>query len=246
MKKFKFLFIIIPTITLICLLVFLLAEKPENRQETTEKSSTEETTSGFTSGIDVSEYQGEIDWIKVKESGVEFAIIRLGFRGYGAEGNIQKDINFDINMSGALNAGVDVGIYFYSQAVNEQEAMEEADFVLENISNYYVEYPLVIDSEYIQGVDSRANNLTPEERTAVVKAFCKRIEQSGYSPGIYSHGKWLTEGMDLDDLSDYFIWLQDYNGEYTDLIEHQMLQYSNTGYINGINGKVDLDKFYDN
>lgn len=245
MKIFKFFITAILLILFVFLILYFLKEKPESTQETKIDFETDEVIN-FTEGIDVSEYQGDIDWSEVKESGVEFAIIRLGYRGYGTEGNFKKDKNFDKNMAGAIEAGVDVGVYLFSQAVTSQEAMEEADYIIENISDYYVEYPLFIDVEYIQGEDARANNLTSEQRTDIVRTFCKRIEQAGFYPGVYSSGEWFTESMDITKLSDYFLWLQDYTGEYSGLIECNMLQYTDSGNVNGIDGNVDLNKFFDN
>ena len=136
-------------------------------------------------GIDVSKYQGSIDWQKVKENGIEYAFIRLGIRGYGT-GKLALDEYFEENMSGAAQAGIETGIYFFTQAVNEAEAVEEAQFVLENIAQYDVKCPIVFDVELIPNDDSaRANGLTMEERTDIAIAFCEEIKGAGYTPMIY-------------------------------------------------------------
>lgn len=130
-------------------------------------------------GVDVSTYQGEIDWQKVKEQGIEFAIIRIGFRGYGESGNLVLDERYLENVEAANKAGIKIGVYFFSQAISEEEAKEEARFVLENIKGQPIEYPICYDLEKIKYDDTaRANNLNKEQRTKNAIAFCKEIQEN--------------------------------------------------------------------
>lgn len=191
-------------------------------------------------GIDVSKYQGDIDWKKVKESGVEFAIIRLGFRGFN-EGTLELDPYFVQNMEGATEAGVLVGVYFFSQATTIAEALEEADFVLEQIREYKISYPVIFDTEYVTTFDARANKLSRQLRTDVTKAFCEKIQSAGYHPMIYANTKWMVMGIDLEQLSAYDLWFAYYGNNLTFPYNFQMYQYSDSGSIPGIKGNVDLN-----
>ncbi len=191
-------------------------------------------------GIDVSKYQGDIDWEKVKESGVEFAIIRLGFRGFN-EGTLELDPYFVQNIEGAIKAGVSVGVYFFSQATTIEEAMEEADFVLEQIKDYKISYPVIFDTEYVTTYDARANNLSRQLRTDITKTFCEKIQSAGYHPMIYANTKWMVMGIDLEQLSAYDLWFAYYGNNLTFPYDFQMYQYSDSGSIPGIKGNVDLN-----
>lgn len=203
-------------------------------------------------GIDVSKHNGNIDWAKVKESGVNFAIVRVGNRGYGAEGNLVTDPKFVDNMKGAISNGIDVGVYFYSQAITEAEAIEEADMTLklikENGFEGKIKYPIIIDTEKSGG---RADSLSKEARTAVVKAFCERVKKSGYEPMIYANKDWLLNNLNMNQLESYDVWVAHYNNT-TDPIKnptdykgkYQIWQYTSTGKINGISGDVDLNIGY--
>ena len=203
-------------------------------------------------GIDVSKHNGNIDWAKVKESGVNFAIVRVGNRGYGAEGNLVTDPKFVDNMKGAMSNGIDVGVYFYSQAITESEAIEEADMTLklikENGFEGKIKYPIIIDTEKSGG---RADSLSKESRTAVVKAFCERVKKAGYEPMIYANKDWLINNLNMNQLESYDVWVAHYNNT-TDPIKnptdykgkYQIWQYTSTGKINGISGDVDLNIGY--
>lgn len=176
-------------------------------------------------GIDVSYYQGEIEWEKVKQAGVEFVIIRLGYRGYG-NGKLVVDKNFHKYIQEAINVGIDVGVYFFSQAINEQEAIEEADFVINNIQKYDIAYPVCFDTEKIKNDISRAENLSINERTNVTVAFCEKIKNAGYVPMIYANAKWLTTVLDLHKLQQYKIWYADYQAEPIYPYDFTMWQYT--------------------
>lgn len=194
-------------------------------------------------GIDVSKYQGTINWDAVKGDGIEYAFIRMGIRGYGS-GKLALDDYYEQNMNGASNAGIKTGIYFFTQAVNEAEAREEADFVLENIAGYNVECPIVFDVEMIINADARANNLTMEERTNITIAFCEAIRQAGYTPMIYGNVKCFTKMLDLSRLEDYEKWYAFYDDYMYFPYEVSCWQYTDTGRVSGIKGSVDLNISY--
>ena len=164
-------------------------------------------------GIDVSKFQGEIDWKKVAADGVEFAFIRVGSRGYGSNGTLLEDATFDQNIRGAIQAGIKVGVYFYTQAVNETEVMEEANFVLEKIAPYKIDCPVVFDVEKVSGTNGRMNALTVEERTNLTLIFCQAIENAGYTPMIYYNLEMGALMLDLEPLEEYDKWFAYYNGD---------------------------------
>ena len=216
------------------------------RQDTDGDKSNQNVT--YTSMIDVSAYQGNIDWVKVADSGVEGTMIRLGFRGYGAEGSLNTDKYFSKNLKGAKAAGLKTGVYFHSEAKNVSEAEEEALYVLGILKNETLELPVAYDLEYSNSVDKRSNALNTAERTELAQAFCKKIQEAGYEPMVYydvaaSSGKTL----DLSALSGIKVWVADYEYEagpaYTG--EYQMWQYSNNGSVSGIEGAVDLNHYID-
>lgn len=198
----------------------------------------------FTSkkGIDVSVFQGDIDWKKVKKSGVDFAMIRLGFRS-SSDGIIHMDTNFKKNLRGAKAAGIDVGVYFFSQAVNVEEAMEEARYVLKHIRFHGVKYPVAFDMEPVDR-DDRIAGLTKSEKTEIADAFCQVIEANWFKPVIYGNPTWLRKSLNLNYLTDYDLWL----AHYTDVTDFSskflMWQYTDSGQIDGIDGYVDLNLFF--
>lgn len=191
-------------------------------------------------GIDVSKFQDKIDWKKVAAAGVKFAIIRLGFRGMN-EGSLELDNFYKTNISGALANGIKVGVYFFSQAVSTEEAVEEAEFVLKNIKGYDVTYPVVFDTEKVTTYDARANNLSMAERTDICLAFCDRIREAGYTPMIYANTRYMFMGIDLSRLEDVEKWFAVYSKDIKFPYEFGILQYSESGHVDGIAGNVDLD-----
>lgn len=193
-----------------------------------------------TKGIDVSKHQGNIDWVKVKNDGVEFAIIRLGYRGYEV-GNVLIDEKFHQNMRGAIAAGVKVGVYFYSQAITVQEALDEAAFVLENIKNYDITYPVVFDMEEVTEDTARMNGLTTAQRTDFTIAFCDEVEKAGYTPMIYGGIKWLVEMVDMSRLVKYDKWFAQFYKTPFFPYDLQMWQYTSSGKVDGIAGNVDIN-----
>ena len=195
-------------------------------------------------GIDVSTYQKEIDWDKVAAAGVDFALIRVGFRGYGKAGNIVMDNRFKYNIENALRVGIDVGVYFFSQAINEEEAIEEAYQTLEWIKGYDVTYPIVFDWEYISDSSSRTYNMTNDEIIACTKAFCEVIKAAGYRAMTYGNPSMVNSGYDLSQLLNYPFWLAHYTYQWTPTgfpYYSTMWQYSCTGRVDGIEGDVDLN-----
>ena len=191
-------------------------------------------------GIDVSKFQGTIDWDKVKKSGVEFAMIRAGYRSYG-KGVITDDDNMKQNISGASKAGLDVGVYFFSQAVTIAEANEEADYVLSKIKGYTVNYPIVMDLEEIANDSYRQENLTPKELTDICIAFCDKIKAAGYTPMVYSNLKGFVANLELERLNSYEKWFAYYDTELYFPYQLSMWQYSESGKVDGITGNLDLD-----
>ncbi|MCQ2523860.1 MAG: glycoside hydrolase family 25 protein [Lachnospiraceae bacterium] len=190
-------------------------------------------------GIDVSSHQKNIDWKKVKESGVDFAFIRCGFRGYGS-GKLVEDDFFVKNISGAIENGVKVGVYFYSQAVSEEEAIEEANYTLELLAPYRIELPIVIDIEEVND-KARTDDLSVEERTNTVVAFCETIKKSGYEPMIYSNMRFFIKSLDVSKLDDYEKWYAMYNTTIYYPYDISVWQYSANGRVDGISGDVDLN-----
>lgn len=192
-------------------------------------------------GIDVSTFQGEIDWAQVKASGVEFALIRAGFRGYGESGAIHEDTHFVQNIQGALGAGLDVGVYFFSQAVTEEEAQEEAQSVLHWLSPYTITYPVVFDWETVEDPAARTHGLEPELVANCAKAFCGAVQEAGYTPMVYFNRNQGYNVYDLAQLSGYEFWLAGYTAIPDFTYSFQMWQYSSTGTVPGIEGPVDLN-----
>ncbi len=191
-------------------------------------------------GIDVSKHQGTIDWDKVAADGVEFAFIRVGLRGYGT-GKLVEDETFEENIKGAISAGIKVGVYIYSQAINEEEVLEEANFVLEKIAPYRIECPVVYDVEMVSGDDGRMNRLTVEERTNLTLLFCQTIENAGYRPMIYHNMEMAALKINLEALEDYDKWFAYYNQNMYYPYAYDVWQYSEKGRVNGITGDVDLN-----
>lgn len=192
-------------------------------------------------GIDVSNYQGIVDWDKVKASGIDFAIIRIGYRGYGKSGSLNVDKEFRRNIENAKAAGLDVGVYFFAQAVNEEEAIEEARFVLSNLEGYELELPIVYDPESILDVPARTDNVTAEQFTKNTVAFCEAVKAAGYEPMIYANMLWQAFELDMELLNEYQFWYADYEQLPQTPYKYTIWQYSNTGHVDGVKGEVDLD-----
>ena len=191
-------------------------------------------------GIDVSKWNGSIDWNAVKNSGIEYVIIRCGYRG-SSQGALIEDPKYKTNIQGAINAGLKVGVYFFTQAISEAEAVEEASMVLELVKNYKITYPIFLDVEASGG---RADSIDKATRTAVCKAFCQTIRSGGYTAGVYANKSWLTEKIDASALGSYKIWLAQYADKPTYSGRYDIWQYQSTGKVSGINGDVDMNWSY--
>ncbi len=221
-------------------LVYNDSTKPIYNDVTGETHRTIEYTEGKSYGIDVSAWQGKIDWAKVKQSGTEFAIIRVGFRGY-EKGDINIDKYFYTNMNGALANGIKVGVYFYSAAKNEKEAIDEAKFVEDKIEPYrnLITYPVVFDLEKIN-----LDRLTGISGTQVTKnaiAFLDHIQNAGYTPMFYTGIIHTRIAWHMDKLEKYPIWLADYVDKTNYQGKYDMWQYTSSGKVKGISGRVDLN-----
>ncbi len=197
-------------------------------------------TSDGTLGIDVSKWNGTIDWNAVKNSGISYVIIRCGYRGSSA-GKLIEDPKFESNIKGATAAGLKVGIYFFTQAVNEIEAVEEASMVLDQIKGYTISYPVFVDVEASGG---RGDKIDKDTRTAVCRAFCQTIQRAGYTAGVYSNKTWLEGKLDAASLNNYKIWLAQYAATPTYAGRYDIWQYKSTGSISGISGNVDMNISY--
>lgn len=191
-------------------------------------------------GIDVSRYQETIDWDKVAKDGVEYAFIRVGIRGY-TEGEIVKDDTFEDNINGALDNGIAAGAYFFTQATSEEEAKEEAEFVLDALEPYDITYPVVLDVEAVTNKNARTKNLTKEERTKYCIIFCEKMKQAGYQPMIYGNLKTFMLLLDIEQLEEYDKWFAYYDDEIYFPYQFKVWQYTDTGSIDGIRGDVDIN-----
>lgn len=195
-------------------------------------------------GIDVSVYQQDIDWEKVAADGVEFAIIRCGYRG-STKGGLIEDSKFAQNIEGATNAGIKVGVYFFTQAINEIEAVEEASMVATLCKDYRLDYPVFIDVEGAGG-EGRADGLDPQTRTDVVKAFCRTIESAGLYAGVYSGRWWYYNNLHDEELQDFVHWLAEYRSDPLYTGRFSIWQYTSSGHIDGISTRVDMDLIWQN
>lgn len=198
-------------------------------------------------GIDVSYHQGEIDWQRVAADGIDFAIMRVGYRGYET-GEINLDERFHTYINGALDAGLEVGVYFYSQAVTTEEAIEEANFVMEQVQRYDITFPIVYDWEITEAENARTNEIAPYTVTECAAAFCDTIADGGYTPMVYGSFKFALLKLDMSKLKDYGFWYAEYKHGYNEPMypyDFQMWQYASDGRVDGVNGDVDLNICFD-
>lgn len=191
-------------------------------------------------GIDVSRHNGKINWKKVKKSGITFAFLRVGYRGYG-NGGLYLDEQFQRNIKQAKRAGIDVGVYLFSQAINTKEAREEADLVIHALRGRRLELPVVYDPERIWNTRARTDGVSGEQFTQNTITFCKRIEKAGYQAMIYSNMYWEAFRFDLVKLSEYPVWYADYKKKPQTPYHFSFWQYTANGRVNGISGRVDLN-----
>ena len=236
-------------------------EEPENLSDLKRASSTYNGYTGSTyvhsgrfdsgyrivNGIDVSKHNGNIDWAAVRAAGVEYAMIRVAYRGL-SNGALYDDPMYQANIQGALNAGIKVGVYVFSQATTQAEAIEEANYVLSRIGGYNITLPVVIDYEYGVNHTGRlaAANLNIDTMTAIVNAFCSTVQSAGHTPMLYANKTMLESSIRGDILDDYYkIWLANYTTQTTYVGEYYAWQYSSRGFVNGISGYVDCNFFYE-
>ena len=191
-------------------------------------------------GIDVSKYQGNVDWKKVAEDGVEYAFIRVGCRGYGSSGTLIKDEKFHQNVKGALEQGIKVGTYFFTQAITTEEALAEAELVLKELGDYEITYPVAIDVERIQNEKARQDALTVEERTEICKVFCEKIKEAGYIPMVYGDSETFEKLIIPQELAAYDFWICETEGTMTFPYEFAVWQYSHKGTVPGIKGDTNI------
>lgn len=195
-------------------------------------------------GVDVSEFQGTIDWHAVKDAGIDFAILRVGYRGTTL-GLLNKDAKFDQNFQDATDAGLFVGAYFFSQAVTEAEAIAEAEFVIEALGGKKLAYPVIFDWELPNSGERQENlrvgEVTGEDATRFALAFCERIKEAGLTPVIYTNKYQAYEFFDLGQWKDYDLWYAEYQKAPSMHYNFRLWQYTDRGKVPGIEGGVDLD-----
>ncbi|MBP9996928.1 MAG: hypothetical protein KBT19_06585 [Lachnospiraceae bacterium] len=222
-------------------------EYPEMNDDETEYIGDVSYLAGNTKrGVDVSKFQGDIDWKKVQNDNIDFAYIRLGYRGYGS-GKIVLDEKYEDNIAACNEIGMDCGVYFFTEAKNTEEAVEEAEFVIENLEGYSTQLPVVLDVEQSADVnESRTKNITAEERTEIIKAFFDRIEEAGYETMIYGNLKSLMIMTEYNKLEDYRKWFAYYHYPLRFPYEIDIWQYRSTGTVDGITGDADLNIMFEN
>lgn len=191
-------------------------------------------------GIDISTFQSKVDYAKVKADGVEYAILRVGYTGYGTGKKQAKDNLFEIHYKGCKDAGIAVGCYFFGRGTSSEEGKQEANYVLELIKGKTFEYPVFYDTEdtYYQA------KATKEQNTAACKAFCDTIKDAGYNTGIYASKSWFTEKLNDAELKDYDHWVAQYYNSCTYKGDYTMWQYTSSGKVDGISGNVDMNWCY--
>lgn len=193
-------------------------------------------------GVDLSKQNGDVNFASMKAAGVDYVMIRLGGRGYST-GQITLDENFKKNMDGAVEAGLDIGVYFYSQAISQEEVVQEVEFIVQNLAPYkaQVKYPVAMDMEFVANDEARIDGLGREDKTELTSSFLEGLKGAGYVPMIYGDKEWLIKEIDLTRLQGYDVWLAqeedlpDYPYQYT------MWQYATDGVVNGVTGDANLN-----
>lgn len=188
-------------------------------------------------GVNLSKHSGKVNFGSLKSSGVDYVMIRLGARGY-TTGQISLDENFVENMEGAIEAGLDIGVYFYSQAINEEEANQEANFVIQNLEPYktHISYPIAFDMENISNDAARIDGLSRDDKTMIARTFLNGVEASGYVPMVYGNKEWLIKNVDLAKLQEYDIWLSQDMEKPDYPYQFAMWQYASTGSMSSVSG----------
>ncbi len=198
-------------------------------------------------GIDVSEYNKITDWDAVKADGVQYVMLRAGYRGY-TKGGLVEDANFIANAQAASEAGLKLGVYFVTQAINEAEAIEEAEYVLSLMEKAGVEFtwPIALDLEDAASLDARTAMISKSARTDMIIAFCERIKSAGYTPMLYAAIRWYMDEMEIERLTDYDKWFAQYFNRPFFPYEFQAWQYTSSGVVDGIDGNIDLNICFKN
>ena len=192
-------------------------------------------------GIDLSEYQGDVDFDAMKNAGVEFVMLRIGGQYYGDEGGIYEDQAFDTNYEKAKAAGLKVGAYFFSQAINAEDAAKEAKYSLQKLNGRSLDYPIGFDWENIAEEAARTDNVTGDELTLIAESFCDTVTDAGYKAIVYSNTSQMLIMYDFETMKDYDFWLADYREFPTMYYKFDMWQYSKDGVIDGVEGTVDMN-----
>lgn len=191
-------------------------------------------------GIDISRHDKKVNWKKVKKNGFDFVILRAAWRGYES-GILHEDENFKKNIQEAISAGFDVGVYVFSQAINEKEAEEEATFVLDLIKDYKITLPVVFDPENIGWEKARTDNISGEQFTKNAIEFCSKIKETGYEPMIYANLTWQMMRLDLEQLSEYKMWYADYSNIPQTPYHFDFWQHYSPKRVSGVQKKCDVD-----
>ena len=191
-------------------------------------------------GVDISKYQGEVDFYQLKDAGIDYVMLRVGARGYSS-GQIMIDEYFATNIQKATEAGLDIGVYFYSQALTEAEAVEEANVVIQNLAGYTLQYPVAFDMEYVENDTARVESLSRADKTKITKAFLDTIQAAGYRAMIYGDKEWLIKRIDLSQLTDYDVWLSQQKDIPDYPYKFVMWQYTTSAEIRGIDGYANLN-----
>lgn len=197
-------------------------------------------------GVDVSEYQGTIDWQQVAAAGVKFAMVRVGYRAWGSQGELHEDACWVNNLKGAKDAGLQLGVYFFSQAISVEEAKEEAQFVLQLLDGMALDMPVVFDWETVSSAEARTAGMTRSKLNACAMAFCREIERAEYEPLVYFNQDMAKRMFDLQQIQDagYGFWLAMYSDAMTYPYKLTMWQYSSVGNVPGISTNVDLNLYF--
>ncbi len=193
-------------------------------------------------GVDLSYHQENVNWDELADSGVDFVILRCGYRGY-SEGGLIKDEKFDEYAKACNEKGIPLGVYFFTQAVSEEEALEEAEFVIDTIKDYEISYPVAFDTEYVSDAQARTNlnEIDENSRSGMCIAFCERIKEAGYYPMIYASENWIRRELDYETLQEYDFWAPQYLDENDFMYDFTIWQYTERGFIKGVDEEVDLD-----
>ncbi len=193
-------------------------------------------------GVDISKHNGQVNFNSIKAAGVDYVMLRLGARGYST-GQLSLDDNFVENMEAAIEAGLDIGVYFYSQAISQDEVMQEANFVIQNLEPYraHITYPVAFDMEKVANDTARIDGLSRDDKTAIAATFLSGMQAAGYIPMVYGNKEWLIKNIDLAKLQDYDVWLSQEQDIPDYPYQFAMWQYTTTGVLNGVTGDASLN-----